>query len=132
MPRKSELLDELTTRIGYGETIELLRGWGGRRLQIPKEVTGDHPIALSVGLAAAQQLAYWYGGTELELPAERNAMIETRNACVLRDLDHEATSVVAIRYGLSRRHVRYIRQKDEETKAALKRRASDWEGANHE
>ncbi len=95
MPRKSELLDELTTQIGYGETIELVRGWGGRRLHVPKDLDATHPIALTVGLVAARQLSYYYGGTELELPAERNALTEVRNNSILRDLDSGRTRLRA-------------------------------------
>lgn len=109
MPRKSELLDEMTSQIGYGETIELVRGWGGRRLRVPPDIKADHPIALKIGFVAARQLSHYYGGTELELPAERNALTEVRNRSIVRDLDNgRSPRDCAIRYGLSPRHVRYI------------------------
>lgn len=109
MPRKSELLDDLTTQIGYSETIQLVRAWGGRRLRVPKEPDANHPIALTIGLVAARQLALYHGGAELELPAERNAIMEVRNNAILRDLDNgHSTRACALRYGLTPRHVRYI------------------------
>lgn len=110
MPRQSELLIDLTHQIGYAETMELLRAWGGRRLRVPQTMEPEHPIALQIGFCAAGQLSYWYGGTRLELPAERNALLEVRNSNILRDLD-KGVSVrsVADRYGMTPRHVRKIR-----------------------
>ena len=109
MPKKSELLDELTERVGFNGTIELLRAWGGRRLRVPKEIPADHPIAFAVGFEPAKKIAYFYGGTDLELPAERNALIQVRNDSILSDLAAgESVRSVAELYGLSPRMVRYI------------------------
>lgn len=115
MPRTSELLNDLTTQIGYGETIELLRAWGGRRLSVPKEMPEDHPIALTIGLGPAQLLASYYGGANsIELPAERNALMQVRNDAIIRDLTAGVpTRSCAIRYGVTPRHVRHIRQRYE-------------------
>ena len=115
MRHKSKLIEELTQQIGFAETIELLRGWGGRRLRVPKTIDEDHPITYSIGLAAALKLARYYGGTELDLPAERNALMGVRNAALVRDMRKGVpTRECARRYGLTPRHARYIRQKFEE------------------
>lgn len=129
-PEKTDLLLDLSDQIGYSETIELIRAWGGRRLWVPKEMPADHPIALAIGSTAAGQLSYYYGGTMLELPAERNHLIRVRNDCILRDLKADGTRTVAIRYGLTPRHVRYIRQQEEARLARLCRRASDRAGGD--
>lgn len=110
MPRKSQLLADLTSQIGYEGTIELLRAWGGRRLQIPVEMTATHPIALRLGLSTAGQISYWYGGQQLDLPAERNALIDVRNDRIIGDLERgHSVKACAIRYGVTPRHIRKIR-----------------------
>lgn len=129
-PAKNDLLLDLSSQIGYQETIELLRAWGGRRLWVPKAMAPDHPIALAIGVTAAGQLAYFYGGTMLELPAERNHLIRIRNECIFRDLKADPVRTVAIRYGLTPRHVRYIRQQEEARLEKLGRRASDRPGGD--
>lgn len=110
MPRLSRLLTELTERLGYGPAIELVRGWGGRRLTVPASMPETHPIALTIGLGPAERLAQWYGGSVLELPVERNALLDMRNARIRQEIEAgEATRAVARRYGLTARHVRHIR-----------------------
>lgn len=122
---KNDILLDLSGQVGYAETIELLRAWGGRRLWVPKEAPPDHPIALAIGPAAAGQLAYYYGGTMLELPAERNHLIRVRNDCIFQDLKAEPVRTVAMRYGLTPRHVRYIRQQEEDRLSKGGRRSTD-------
>lgn len=110
MPRQSALLTELTETIGYGPTIELVRAWGGRRLSVPASIEEDHPIALALGAEPADRLATFCGGTRLEIPVERNALLELRNDKITQELAQgETTRAVAERYGLTARHVRHIR-----------------------
>jgi len=118
MPRQSELLNDLTQFIGYQPAIILVRGWGGRRLRVPANVDERHPIALAIGLEPAERLAAFYGGTELELPAERNALLEMRNRQIVSECETESTRAVARRYGLTARHVRYIKAQAEAQHAA--------------
>lgn len=72
----------------------------------------SHPIALSIGLEAGEQLCQFYGGTEIELPAERNALVSVRNKAILKDLGG-GVSVrrCGLRYGVTPRMVRYIRER---------------------
>lgn len=116
MPRQSAIVTELIEFVGYPAAIELVRRWGGRRLRVPNHVHDDHPITLAIGLEPAERLATFYGSTELELPAERNALLEMRNTKICQELEGgDSTRAVAERYGLTARHVRHIRDQSSET-----------------
>ena len=105
------ILKELAGVIGLADTIELVRRWGGRELYVPVGVQSGDPLALTLGLETARKLVKGYGGQRLQLPAERNALIDLRNAAILRaitpkpegeGLSHEAAG---LRYGLTRQQI---------------------------
>lgn len=105
----SAILDKLVELIGHQHAIELLRAWGGRRLRVPAEITQDHPLAFTVGLESAQRLVEYYAGTDVDLPAERNFLIDLRNDAILQDFKRERSiSWLASTYGISRRQVTSI------------------------
>lgn len=107
---RKALVDQLIALIGHQATLDLIRGWGGRRVYIAKRYRTDSPIALRTGSAAAQALCEQYGGDTLELPAERNALIRLRNQAIADELNAGASPrEVGERHGLSPRHVRYLR-----------------------
>lgn len=111
----SRVLQELVDQIGYGATIDLLRAWGGRRLRVPLEPGEEHPITFTIGHRAAQDLAAFYGGSEIDLPAERNALMAIRNAAIMADLRADmSTRACAQKYGMTPRHVRHIRRSYED------------------
>lgn len=100
------MLQDLVELVGYGSAIELLRAWGGRRLKVPNEVHQDHALAFAIGMDAATKIAAAYGGTDLDLPAERNHLTQLRNDALAREFDEGATiSWLSQHFGLSRRHV---------------------------
>lgn len=105
----SEILDELVQLIGHHHAIELLRAWGGRRIKVPADLDQDHPLAFVVGLEAAQKMAHHYGHINLDLPAERNFLIDLRNAAILSAFQAGSSiSALASMYGVSRRQVNSI------------------------
>ncbi len=101
------ILKELTDLIGIADAFEICRMWGGRSLYIPVAVRLTDPLALSLGLEGARKLAASYGGRSIELPSERCALLELRNAAMFRDRQAGAShEQLAILYGLRRQSVR--------------------------
>ena len=106
----SGILQDLVELIGHRPTIELVRAWGGRRLKIPTKVTEDHALVFALGWEAANKLARAYGGADaLDIPAERNFLLDLRNEAILADfLATRSITWLANTYGLSRRQVNSI------------------------
>jgi Mor transcription activator family len=103
------VVKEITAIIGLDKAIELVRGWGGRELSVPKKMKTDHAIVFAIGLDAAIKLADAMGGQRLRLPLEKNALLELRNALILKEFQ-EGTSITRLgnRYGLTRSAVTKI------------------------
>lgn len=107
----SGILKELVALIGHQPTIELVRAWGGRRVKVPAEVHQDHALVFTVGWEAAGKLAKAYGGAEsLDIPAERNFLIDLRNDAIAAGFleRRQSISSLAIQYGVSRRTVNSV------------------------
>lgn len=103
------ILDELVELMGHQHAIELLRAFGGRRINIPKSIEQDHPLAFTVGLESARKLSGRYGGGDVDLPAERNFLIDLRNGAILDGFKQGRTILwLADTYGVSRRQVTCI------------------------
>jgi hypothetical protein len=77
----STVLDEIAEAIGVSATIALARNFGGRRIYVPRELGGAHPIVSAIGADAARLLADHFHGTELQLP------IRLRREAIIRALD---------------------------------------------
>ena len=106
----SAILQDLVELIGYQPTIELLRAWGGRRLKVPATMHQDHALVFIVGWDASQKLAEAYGGADaLDIPAERNFLIDLRNAALLEAF-HSGRTITWLsrKFGLSRRQVNSV------------------------
>lgn len=105
------VVKELADAIGLGDAIEVCRRWGGREIYVPVKVEQGDPLALTLGLESARRLVATFGGQRLQLPAERNALLDLRNAAILRDVDaglsHES---IGLRYGLTRQSIKHILQ----------------------
>jgi len=103
------LIDELTDLIGHQNAIEIVRGWGGRRLSIPSTIPDHHPITYKIGRDAADLLSHHYGGTEIELPVERSALIRQRDKGIYDDMKRGVSArKVAEIYGITSRHARFV------------------------
>lgn len=100
---------EIADAIGLADAIEVCRRWGGREAYIPVKVEPGDPLALTLGMETALRLVKAFGGRRLQLPAERNALLDLRNAAIVRDkhagLSHEK---IGLRYGLSRQSIKLI------------------------
>lgn len=108
----SRLLDEIVSFAGFNAGLELCRGWGGRMLYVPEKMAQDHPIALTIGLAAAKELASRYGGAHLEIPAEKNALLELRNqAIAAKYRAGSSVSSLSEEYGIHRSMVNKVLDK---------------------
>lgn len=113
-----QILRELSGEIGFGDTIELVRRWGGRALNVPTKVEAGDPLALSMGLESARRLVRHRGGQRLELPPERNALLDLRNAAI--EEMHEAgrsMEAIGLEFGLTRQGVSHILKARRELKA---------------
>lgn len=103
------VLDEVVQAVGLATAIELVRGWGGRALAVPAKVHDHHPLALRLGLEPATRLVAAFRGRRLELPAERQALLDLRNAAIYREVtagrSHES---VGVEFGVSRQMVGVI------------------------
>lgn len=103
------VVKELADAIGLADAIEVCRRWGGREAYIPVKVEPGDPLALTLGMDSARRLVKAYGGQRLQLPAERNALLDLRNAAILRDAEagvsHEQ---IGLRYGLTRQSIGHI------------------------
>ena len=102
----SGILQDLVELIGHRQAIELLRAWGGRRLKVPAEVHEDHALVFTIGWEAARAIAGAYGGTDLDLPAERNYLVDMRNDAIAAGFaGNRSISWLSATYGVSRRQV---------------------------
>jgi Mor family transcriptional regulator len=103
------ILKDLSEKIGLADTIEIVRRWGGRELYVHAKVEAGDPLALTMGLESARRLVQHYGGQRLQLPAERNALLDLRNASIVDEQrsgsSHEQ---IGLRYGLTRQAVSHI------------------------
>jgi hypothetical protein len=106
------ILIELAEVIGLGDTIEITRRWGGRTLAVPMSVGPGDPLALTLGLDTARKLVAEFRGVRLQLPAERNALLDMRNASIARDVAAGASQeACGVRYGLTRQGVAAVLRK---------------------
>lgn len=107
------ILREIVDQIGLADAIELVRGWGGRTLAVPMTMHDRHPIALRLGLATAEKLVKHFGGVRLQLPAERNALLDIRNTAIWQacEVDGRSHESVGIEYGLTRQGVAAVLRK---------------------
>lgn len=111
---------ELAQAVGLADAIAIIRRWGGRDLYIPIEVNHGDALALTLGLDTARKLVAWcdtftvgpagvYRKREVQLPAERNVLLDLRNEAIVERIkggaSHEA---VGLEFGLTRQMVSRI------------------------
>lgn len=111
-----QILREVSAVLGLSDTIELTRRWGGRTLAVPMKVDMIHPLAMTLGLETAQKLVKHFGGVHLQLPAERNALLDMRNQAIYQacTVDGRSQESVGLEYGLTRQGVAAVLRKVEE------------------
>lgn len=100
---------ELADAVGIGDAIEICRRWGGRDFNVPVRVEAHDPLALTLGLLSARKLVAAFGGVRLQLPAERNALLDLRNRAIFEAIaagqSHER---VGLEYGLTRQGINKV------------------------
>lgn len=106
MAGKKKLIDEIADLIGRQNAIVLTRRFGGRTLSVPTtDNLGDnHPLVFTIGLEPARAMARMYGGTVVDIPTEVNALLDQRNAEIVRRFmdDEESIRSLAFDFGLDR------------------------------
>ncbi len=109
---------ELSNVIGLADAIEVVRRWGGRDMYVPVKVESGDPLALTLGLDTARRMVAHYGGQRLQLPAERNALLDLRNAAIIAQHDGGASmESIGLQYGLTRQAVSHILRTHREREA---------------
>lgn len=106
------IVRELADAVGLADAIAIIRRWGGRELYVPASVGHSDALALTLGLDTARKLVAWCdqragaAGRSVQLPAERNALLDLRNAAIIEGLkagrSHEA---LGLEFGLTRQMV---------------------------
>ena len=103
------VIRELSNVIGLADAIEIVRRWGGRDMYVPVKVEAGDALALTLGLETARRLVHEYGGQRLQLPAERNALLDLRNAAIVAQHEGGASmESIGLEYGLTRQAVSHI------------------------
>lgn len=103
------IVRELSDAVGFGPAIEIARRWGGRELRVPVKVGPGDPLALALGLETARRLVATFGGQVLQLPVERNALLDLRNAAIVRmAADGASQERIGLEFGLTRQAVAHV------------------------
>jgi hypothetical protein len=108
----NKVVAELSEALGLADAILIVRKWGGRDLNVPKNVAHGDPLALALGLETARRLVNEFAGIRLQLPSERNALLDMRNEAIIAERNRGDTlEEIAVRWGLTRQAVGYIVKK---------------------
>jgi Mor family transcriptional regulator len=103
------IVKQLTETVGFADTMEIVRRWGGRELYVPRSVTRADPLALTLGIDTAMKLVEHFGGNRLSLPKERNALLDVRNQAIVAAFERgESHQDIALQFGLRRQSVAHI------------------------
>ncbi len=116
------ILKKLVESIGFVDSIEIVRKWGGGVFYVPLSVRPCDPLALTLGLVPARKLVQHWGGQYLQLPSEKNALIDMRNASIIADYrSGMSLSQIGRVYGLARQSVALI-VRDSQVLAAVRQK----------
>lgn len=107
------ILQDLRELVGDIATLRIIETWGGRRLYVPAQLDGAHPIARRIGLDAARKLTRYYGGDTLDVPYGAKAIREQLYRVIraryfgLGEYEGRAESaaVIAVSLGITERWV---------------------------
>lgn len=106
------ILTQLVARIGLADTLTLVRRWGGRTIRVPTKVSEGDPLALTLGLVAAQKLVEHYADERLQLPDERHALLDLRNERIAAEADKgRSQESIGVEFGLTRQGVAAVLKK---------------------
>lgn len=102
---------ELLPVIGLPATLALVKRFGGTWLYVPTlaRCHAEHELALLIGLDKLKALAAYYGGEALRnLPRCVEALQAIRNNEIREQAKVMSHRAIALRYGMTERHVRNI------------------------
>lgn len=106
------ILEEIEEAIGRPATLALTRVYGGRTLRVPSAIHTAHPIAIAMGMDAANKLCREFEGMALEIPSERSSLLRARNEAIVAAYLHPLTPAsvrrLSIEHQISRKMVRKI------------------------
>lgn len=81
---------------------------GDAVLYVPKNIGPDHRFVAAIGYVAAMKLSRYFGGDLMFVATCAGRRKATRNAEILEALKTASPAAVAIRFGITERHVRRI------------------------
>lgn len=107
------VLGEIAEVAGLHATLVVVERWGGIRLYVPEpdKLRETHPLVEAVGRDAAEAIAQRFQGEEILVPCTPRPVRAARDRRIRAEHDPDAgvsASVLARRWGLSLRMVRYI------------------------
>ena len=104
-----KVVQDLVRVVGLGDAIEIVSRWGGRDWYVPCKIERGDALSLTLGQKTAAALVENFGGQYLQLPIERNALLDLRNQKIVEDaaagMSHEN---IGLAYGISRQQVSRI------------------------
>lgn len=103
------VLRELVEVSSLRATLLIVEVYGGTRLNVPKVLEADHPLARLVGLQEAQQIARRFGGDRPLVPKALRALTAIRDTQIKANAEGHSVPELARRHGLGERRIYQIR-----------------------
>lgn len=94
-------------------TLLIVEVYGGTRLNVPKELEPDHPLARLVGLQEARQIARRFGGDRPLVPKALPALRAVRDSQIKANPEGLSVPELARKHGLGERWIYMIRGEPE-------------------
>lgn len=105
---------EIRQLLGEEATDKLVATYGGGApVYIPSKIKVEHPLAVLLGLDAAQFLAGEYGGLSIGIPRNASLIREKRNILIKNDYSAGMSQgQLAMKYQITTRYIREIVNRD--------------------
>lgn len=97
-------ISSLTALIGEDLIYVLSSKLAGRRVFIPKKLGADSPLAVVIGLDAAEKISHVYGGTAFDVPVSAGVRAKIVQ---LHEADHNNVAIAA-KLKITRRTVQRV------------------------
>lgn len=139
--RLPESVQQVADVIGEAAALDLVRRWPRTRtngdtpfrpiVYVPARLTPDHRLVAILGWNAAEMLVRAFGGDIIFLATCANVVRCNRDDAIAEALGRNASpAAIALRFGMSERHVRRIASKLRADKLAMGKRAARSDHAN--
>ena len=113
----ASLLDVAET-LGMGVVLRLVAAFGGREVKFPRRPAADHEVVRALGPDAAAAVCELLSGSTIYVPHGR-ARRSARDEVLALDAQGARRGEIAVRLGLSQRHVRRVANAPAAEPAAL-------------